>query len=402
VILQSILDEEEQYYLGDGNDSSSSQRSSAEARNDRPFSLMSKSPSLLVVDSDRLLEGTKEALWPVYATYCSCGDSTDPGKLSGPNLFTLLSKLGVLQDRTVLSDVGILLHQISAHTQALSPLAIAGMAPEDVFESPSLSFEEFLVFLCAFSQLRFDGFISVPIMMPTSSSSSNRDAGSPRHRIGAGSQGVASDDSGVIGRRQEKNWFDRWQKFMSTSLTFRRLLEECVLPTLQRVPLLAVPEDARTRDRYATVFSLEVLLAVEGAEGPMLSVFEREKRQEATWGEEGACGPLLAALRRINLVPHMISEPQVLQLVDDVMPELGSRSPRSSFTGSSLTGGGGGGAGFQQQRKVMLFPQWEWVLCVVAYQAVEIAVRESSTYTSPEKIPSLIADVITSIASAMQ
>lgn len=59
-----------------------------------------------------LLEGTKEVLWPVYATYCSCGDSIEPGKLSGPNLFTLLSKLGLLTNLTVFSDLGILLHQV--------------------------------------------------------------------------------------------------------------------------------------------------------------------------------------------------------------------------------------------------------------------------------------------------
>ena len=41
---------------------------------------------------ENLLIGTKEALWPVFATYCSCGDSIEPGKMSGPNLFTLLSK----------------------------------------------------------------------------------------------------------------------------------------------------------------------------------------------------------------------------------------------------------------------------------------------------------------------
>ena len=111
-----------------------------------------------------LLYGTKEALWPVYGTYCSCGDSIDPGKLSGPNLFALLSKLGVLADNTLLSDIGILLHQISAHTHS-SSVSIAGSSSRDAFESPSLSFEEFLVFLCVFAQLRFDGEVTAPIMI---------------------------------------------------------------------------------------------------------------------------------------------------------------------------------------------------------------------------------------------
>jgi hypothetical protein len=59
-----------------------------------------------ITTTSSLLDGTKEALWPVYATYCSCGDSTIAGKLSGPNLFTLISKLGMLTHQTVLSDLG--------------------------------------------------------------------------------------------------------------------------------------------------------------------------------------------------------------------------------------------------------------------------------------------------------
>jgi hypothetical protein len=60
----------------------------------------------------RPIYSTKESLWPVFVTYCSCGDSLNPGKISGPNLFTLLSKLNILSDRIALSDVGILLDTI--------------------------------------------------------------------------------------------------------------------------------------------------------------------------------------------------------------------------------------------------------------------------------------------------
>jgi hypothetical protein len=47
------------------------------------------------------------------------------------------------------------------------------------------------------------------------------------------------------------------------------------------------------------------------------------------------------------------------------MPEVGVHNPGNSFND-------------------MLFPQWEWIISVVACQAVEIAVSESSTPTSPE------------------
>lgn len=113
---------------------------------------------------DALLDGTKEVLWPVFATYCSCGDSMEPGKLSGPNLFALLSKLNVLTDETALSDIGVLLHQVSSHTTAQAPSVAIFVDGDDEngLDSPLLSFEEFLVFLCAFSHLRYEGTSVLP------------------------------------------------------------------------------------------------------------------------------------------------------------------------------------------------------------------------------------------------
>lgn len=119
------------------------------------FLLRQESSEQLVVAVDALLVDTKEALWPVYATYCSCGDSLDRGKLSGPNQFKLLSKLDVLTDQTPLSNVGILLHQTAAHALIVPSANAVAMLYEsgDYYESPSLTFEEFIVFLCAFSHL---------------------------------------------------------------------------------------------------------------------------------------------------------------------------------------------------------------------------------------------------------
>jgi hypothetical protein len=50
----------------------------------------------------------------------------------------------------------------------------------------------------------------------------------------------------------------------------------------------------------------------------------------------------------------------------------------------------------------MLFPQWEWVVCIVAYHAVETSIQQSSTPTNSKKIPSMVADVIRHMASAFQ
>jgi len=72
---------------------------------------------------------------------------------------------------------------------------------------------------------------------------------------------------------------------------------------------------------------------------------------------------------------------------------LATTAVSSTAASSSVTG---------ETERLVLFPQWEWVLCVVAFQAVETAINESSTYTNPARIPSMLADVITSIAAALQ
>ena len=334
---------------------------------------------------DKHLYGTKEALWPVYATYCSCGDSTDPGKLSGPNLFTLLSKLGVLSDKTVLSDVGILLHQISANTNANSPIALTTVVDE-ICESPSLSFEEFLVFLCAFSQLVYEGIVDPPIFDICKGNIKKR------------TESLGSDisDSTFKSEIEDESWSDSWEQYMGKSSSFKKLLEETILPLLHKYPLLAFPEDARQRDIYSPVFSLEVLLAVQSAEGILVPVFEKDRmsRTSSAINDETEMTSLITALKRIKLIPQIIAESHVMRLVKDVMPEKKSQSPKVK-NGKHLT--------FDSINKIgLLFPQWEYVLCVVANHAVDIAVRESPQYTDPLKIPSLIADVITSISTAMK
>ena len=353
---------------------------------------------------DALLVGTKEALWPVYATYCSCGDSVAPGKLSGPNLFTLLSKLNVLTDRTLLSDIGILLHQISAHTNSqMNSVAIAATSVPDPYDSPSLSFEEFLVFLCAFAQLRFEGSVSAPMF------ATQHFARYDGHQL---------SDLGVeiVPELGSDGWFDTWRKFMGSSGSFRRLLEECVLPILSRYALLAFPEDARHRDKYASVFSLEVLLAVEASEATLRRVFDIER----SWFNEGSVGSatqrekdthsissqtanIVACLQRINLVPQVLCEEEVMQLVRDVLPEDHKLSkggqistPRRAKAGDTR----GLSRTEEKDEGKMMFPQWEWVLCVVAFQTVEAAVRQSSQPTDAKKIPKMVAEVLSAMSNS--
>jgi hypothetical protein len=328
-----------------------------------------------------LLAGTKEALWPVYGTYCSCGDSVNPGKLSGPNLFALLSKLGVLTDQTVLSDIGILLHQISAHTNS-SSVSIAAATSSENFESPSLSFEEFLVFLCAFAQLRFDGSVSAPIL------SGKRD----------GNEKLSNANS-----QNTEVWFHNWKTFMGNSGAFRRLMEESVLPMLQLHPLIAHPEDARQRDKYSPVFSLEVLLAIEGSEGKLQRAYQDRAKDNVVFTVSEA----VVLLRAIGLIPTVASEAEVVNVAKDVAPEgriSRSSSPTARGSPIQLINSGTSSPVGNDSRTApegMTFPQWEWIVCVVAHQGVAMAIADCEAVTPMHKIPELVKTFVTQIANSV-
>lgn len=398
-----------------------------------------------------LLEGTKEMLWPVYATYCSCGDSNEPGKLSGPNLFALLSKLGLLTDTTVLSDIGILLHQISSHSHAHSPLGLGILttmssssnlngngntlgSSDDIWgDSPSLTFEEFLIYLCAFSQLRFEGQITAPIFSAINidekhhserindNKSMNRLQSSRLSRstsMGKDGETTMSRSSG----RDQARWFEHWQRYMSSSASFRRLLEECIVPVLNRHPVLASPDDARTRDKFSLIFSLEVLLAIEGAEQPLLSSFEYERDQLGLVSDmnasvtsspsstasirsiQGSTNPshnsssisltqtinstilssekaflsMLQPLERMNLIPQVMTISQIRQLIVDIIPNKDKSNHNSSAANNSKDINV-----YSHIMTMLRFPTWEWIIAIIAFQAVENAVRVSDIPTDP-------------------
>ena len=248
---------------------------------------------------------------------------------------------------------------MSAHTQSLAVSLDARISPNDIFEPPSLAFEEFLVFLCAFSQLYYDCAVTMPMFSKAAT-------------MGAG-------DSVVIKSAGGKEPYSKWQDFLETSACFHRLLAERILPILKRYPLLAFPDDARQRDRYSMVFSLEVLLAVEGCEKAMLQVFERNSYKHSQQNSLRAkITPIALALKQ--LIPQTIDESQLFQLVNDVLPEV-TKSPRSLGSSNS---------------KTMLFPQWEWVLCIISFHAIEFGC------SSPDQIePKLVGELVVKITDVM-
>jgi hypothetical protein len=294
--------------------------------------------------------------------------------LSGPNLFSLLSKLNLLNDNTLFSDIGILMHQISAHTisevpfkldvilaNASSPGPAAGGrgSPSTIssasevgkdaarglaLESPALTFEEFLVFLCAYSQLFYEGEIEIASAAPPLKSLDMEE------------------------QREHQEWFEKWQIVMNSSATFKRMISEKVFPLLMKdktspVSLLACPSEARIRDRYVSLFSLDVVLAIEGTEEAI----------------RGLMGPLsgagadsmtvlpelvLEALRSLDLLPGVIDEGTIRFTLADVRP------------GDALAAGVAV-AQSPPPPTVLAFPQWEWVLCVAAFHSVEYAINKN-------------------------
>ena len=54
------------------------------------------------------------------------------------------------------------------------------------------------------------------------------------------------------------------------------------------------------------------------------------------------------------------------------------------------------------RKQKMIFPQWEWVICIVSFQAVEKDILQNGEDPAMDikNIPSRVADVITFIATA--
>ena len=295
-------------------------------------------------DTETLFNETKEFLWPVFLTYCSCGDSINPGKISGPNLFTLLSKLGVLNEKTNLSEVGILLHQISAHSLNVAPLSrIAGDEHHSTgYQSPSLSFDEYLVFLCAFSELYYEGKVELPIFVKDKIESPNESDGNA--------------------------WFKSWLPRMKTSSTFLKFIKSCILPQLQGKYFLAFPEDARYRDRYDLLFSIEFLLIIEKYEKTIFDRFNGNYKKNY--------GNFISLIENLsssyNDLFHSVKLEFVSDLIIDILPKQESYQAKKSPTSIS-----------KDKSKLfseILSPHFEWILTIIAFQVAANRDRNQNSY----------------------
>ena len=215
-----------------------------------------------------------------------------------------------------------------------------------------------------------------------------------------------------------------------------------MLPVLRAQTLLPFPEDgtARSRDKHAVLFSLEVLLTVQRVESNLRAVFDLlfppvAKASPRLWtGQLGGVDlsslpfhdkyerelrPIVAALRRIHLVPQVLPEEHIVQLVKDVLPERAWQTMTDRANAAKATEGtplppndtafsSAGGIGTVrsffgssihtapptpathylvpsssssslEEDADMTFPQFEWLICVVAHETMDSAVRMSSS-----------------------
>jgi len=347
--------------------------------------------------SSSVIERTKEELWPVFATFCSCGDSTDPGMLSGPNLFTLLAKLDLLVENIRLSDIGLLIHQVSNHHHTSQNVSVSPKGIGFAFgecSAPSLSFEEFLVYLCIFSDLLKDTAIDISSLMDKVVTSTPRKEKieSPRFsRENSYSEIFGSNVEDLTVIKLSDLWFQMWEKYMKSSSNFNVLLQDIILPKLKKYPLLESPEDSRQRDMYSCVFSLEVLLAIEEIEEILSKAFSRLKDsnfgETAKFEQETKC--ILVALESLNVTPQLVPAASVLKLVQSNF-ELRPSGKLCKDTDC-------------------VYSQWEWVICLIAFHTMEAILADSDnvkfdfiiTSESKGNKNHMVADIIKRIASTL-
>jgi len=230
-------------------------------------------------------------------------------------------------------------------------------------------------------------------------------------------------------------------------------------PILQKQVLLAFPEDARLRDRYSCIFSLEVLLAIEKIEKSIYEYIEEERASMQRRSKDGehvshedcksdddqqtnssssskrwrnqdeeyygfGVQAIISALKRIKLIPRVMDESQVLQLVDDVLPEADRRrklklleTPATAVESNNEKNyhhyshhdatASTNNSSSRRSRSSSTFssPHWEWILSVVAFHTVETAMQQANTAASKAKtkedIPGLVANVLLSIGKSI-
>ena len=416
-----------------------------------------------------LIGGTNVELWPLFASYRDGPRSSSPGMLTGPRLFALLSRLNLLTTRTSLSDIGLLLHQVSAHLHAKTRVSHGSLLPAEASISTALSYEQFIVFLCAFSelfykdanfdfeteggdtestdssvtsvsstmsrntatrvQLREANLSSVSTTPRESGDSTSSDAGQfwplyrpkdvsissgnirrvhgrhlPRQKRTAEPPGlnviICSPAEGTGCKESPTyRWFMQWKEPMESSKTFRMLLINELMPALiggsPTVSSDGVQRGFCSRnsdqelDRFSVLFSLDVLLALQGFEFFLRSVsksdpYSNSDRETPSLPQTSRCTEskfvrgsrnisniqpsscsssssstssaspsttasssttpasssmvsFLRALMRIGVVPLKITEARFFQLLEEVMHQSndGQSSSQTEFTDHS-------------------------------------------------------------------
>ena len=403
-----------------------------------------------------LIGGTKVELWPLFACYCNGTDSSTPSTLTGPRLYTLMSRCNLLTIGTSLSDIGLLLHQVSAQLHAKAPLPLGSLLPAEI---TALSYEQFIVFLCAFSELFYkdihfssemesgdtdstdssmtsisstmtrntagrqqpcEGNLSSVCTTPTKESgdSTSSDAGqswplyrakdisissgniirgdmrySARRKSMASPPGlnviICSAAGGTAGQQSTSlRWLMQWKEPMESSKTFRTLLINELLPSLINGSS-SVCSDGIQRgygsrdsdeklDRFAVLFSLDVVLALQGVEFFLRTLIKGDsngcqwnptlpRRNEGTYArssrdssnpQSSSCSStspatalssmacLLEELKRIGVIPQLIAEARFFQLVVDIM----SRSNDGQYSSPANVAGQLHGRSFLKTR----------------------------------------------------
>lgn len=402
-----------------------------------------------------LIGGTKVELWPLFASYCDGPDSSTPGMLTGPRLFALLSRCNLLVMGISLSDIGMLLHQVSAHLHSKAPIPHSSLLPAEASISTVLCFELFLVFLCAYSELFYNDTYcsseiecgdtdSIDSSMTSISSAMTRDtavrsqqretnsssvsmtptkesgetssdggrswplfrardvsisSGNIKRRDGRyssrrsrmaeppGLNVIVCSVAGGIGSQQSPSmrWFMHRKERLESSKKFRMLLVNELLPAFLENSTPVLPDSINRRygsrdsdkelDRYCVLFSLDVVLALQGVEFFLKSIIQTDPNsdvgipflptksrigkgshnisnfQPSTCSSSSPSSPspfapsspsssspsmesLLDALMLIGVVPRLITEARYLELLEEITPHgnNGQSSPPTDFT----------------------------------------------------------------------
>lgn len=170
---------------------------------------------------------------------------------------------------------------------------------------------------------------------------------------------------------------------MVVSVSFQRLLTETIMPIVSKQTLLAYPEDARERDKYMGIFSVEVLGVVEEVEKILFQVYRMKICPKGGMGMGMAMNGghefghgisiytnIVHFFTHTHLIPHVVTEEQVMDMIKDILPKHHLARLHSQDDGH----GHGEGDGYGDDP--ITFPQWEWMVCVMGFCMVDKRMRQ--------------------------